>query len=113
MQPTNTLTLSGCIVEDEVELTLGELTRACHVRADFIVELVDEGIIEPRNPASTRWTFSGESLQRLRAVINLQRDLQLNLPGVALALELLAEIETLRAELSRRPTWDADERAYN
>lgn len=110
MQPTNTRTLSGCIVEDELELTLGDLTRACSVRADFIVELVDEGIIEPRNPASARWTFRGDSLQRLRAAINLQRDLELNLPGVALALELLSEIETLRAELGRHRTWDADSR---
>lgn len=103
MQPVTTHTLSGCIVEDELELTLGDLTRACSVRADFIVELVDEGIIEPLDPANTRWVFGGSSLQRLRAAVNLQRDLQLNLPGVALALELLGEIDALRAELTRRP----------
>ncbi|MDQ2075486.1 chaperone modulator CbpM [Marinimicrobium sp. ABcell2] len=106
MQPTNITTLSGCIVEDELELTLGELTRACSVRADFIVELVDEGIIQPRNPTSSKWTFGGESLPRLRTAVNLQRDLDINLAGVALALELMEEIEALRAELNRRPGLD-------
>src|SRR5690625_709573 len=70
----------------------------------------DEGIIEQRNRASASGTFGGDSLQRLRTAINLQRDLELNLPGVALALELLSEIETLRAELGRHRTWDADSR---
>jgi chaperone modulatory protein CbpM len=31
--------------------------------------------------------------------VRLQRDLEINLPGVALALELMEEIEELRREL--------------
>lgn len=93
--------LSGAILEEELELSLTELTRACRVNADFVVELVDEGIIEPVDPRQPRWRFSGQSLVRLRRAVNLHRDLELNLAGVALALDLLTEIETLQARLER------------
>lgn len=93
--------LSGPILEEELELSLAELTQVCRVRADFVVELVDEGIIEPVDPNQPRWTFTGQSLVRLRTAVNLHRDLELNLPGVALALDLLTEIEALQTRLER------------
>lgn len=103
MTPNPKPPLSGVILEEELEFSLGELTRACCVSADVVVELVAEGVIEPRNPDAGRWVFDGRDLLRLRRAINLQRDLELNLAGVALALELLEEIETLRAQVSRTP----------
>lgn len=93
--------LSGAILEEELELSLSELTQACQVRADFVVELVDEGILEPVDPSQPRWTFTGQSLLRLRTAVNLHRDLELNLAGVALALDLMAEIEALQTRLER------------
>jgi chaperone modulatory protein CbpM len=38
-------------------------------------------------------------LRRARTALRLQRDLEINLPGVALALELMEELERLRREL--------------
>ena len=37
---------------------------------------------------------------RARTALRLQRDLEINLPGVALALELLEELDRLRRELA-------------
>lgn len=99
MSPMTESGLSGHILEEEVQLSLSELSRACHVEADFIVELVHEGVIDPLEPHQTRWTFSGVNLLRLRKAVNLRRDLGLNLAGVALALDLLEETERLRAQL--------------
>jgi len=39
--------IHGIILEDLTELTLVELSRACAVHADRIVELVDEGVLFP------------------------------------------------------------------
>ncbi len=50
-----------------------------------------------REPA--HWRFGGASLHRAHAALRLQRDLEINLAGVALALELLDEIESLRMRL--------------
>lgn len=94
-------TVTGVILEDETRLSLGELSQACCVNAEFIVELVQEGIVEPEDPASRRWVFSGVSLIRTRKAINLRRDLGINLAGIALALELLEERERLMAQIER------------
>jgi chaperone modulatory protein CbpM len=47
------------------------------------------------------WRFVGVSLHRVRITRNLQRDLGVNTPGAALALELLEELEELRTQLRR------------
>lgn len=103
MSSNNERLLSGVILEEELELSLGELTQACCVRTDFVVELVGEGILEPVDVHSSDWTFTGDSLTRLRTALNLQRDLDLNIAGIALALALLDEINQLRAQLARQP----------
>ena len=91
--------LTGLLLDEECLLTLGELSRACTVHAECIVELVQEGILEPRGDNPVHWRFTGSSLPRAHAAIRLQRDLDINLAGVALALELLDEIDTLRSRL--------------
>lgn len=91
--------LSGCILEEETELTLPELCRACNVHAELIIEFVEEGVLEPAGNEPSAWVFKGGSLKRTRAALRLQHDLGVNLAGVALALQLLDELETLRMRM--------------
>ncbi len=93
--------LSGYIIEDETRLTLRQLCDACAVRAEYIIELVDEGFIEPSGLEKSHWCFSGVSIRRVQKAKRLQHDLGINLAGVALALDLIDEIEFLRARLNR------------
>jgi chaperone modulatory protein CbpM len=93
--------LNGTILEDDAGLTLHELCDACAVHAEFIAELVDEGVIEPTGIKKSHWCFTGFSLQRVRTAKRLQRDLGVNLAGAALALELLDEVRLLRDQLNR------------
>ncbi|MAM56690.1 MAG: MerR family transcriptional regulator [Salinicola sp.] len=77
-------------------LTLGELCRTCTVHAEWVIELVDEGVIVPHGRRREQWRFYGASLHRVRVVQRLQRDLGVNLAGAALALELMDEVARLR-----------------
>jgi chaperone modulatory protein CbpM len=61
--------------------------------------LVDIGVLEPQGREPARWQFGGASLQRARRALRLQRDLDIDLAGAALALQLLDEIESLRSRL--------------
>lgn len=98
----NKETLSGMLLDEWCSLTLDELSQACRVRTEWIVELVEEGILEPQGREKTStWSFAGSSLQRVRTVRRLQRDLGVNLAGAALALDLLDEVTRLRARLQR------------
>jgi chaperone modulatory protein CbpM len=91
--------LTGIILEEQARLSLRELCEACAVHVEFIAELVDEGVIDPVGYDKSHWCFSGASLQRIRKAKHLQRDLGLNLAGVALALDLIDEVQQLRARL--------------
>ncbi len=90
---------SICILEEQTELTLADLCRACDVHTERIIELVDVGVLEPQGREPARWRFGGASLHRARIVLRLQRDLDIDLAGAALALQLLDEIESLRSRL--------------
>jgi chaperone modulatory protein CbpM len=90
--------LSGGILEEESSLTLGDLCNACSVRAIQIVALVEEGVLDPCGRDPRQWRFTGSNLTRARVALRLQRDLEVNLSGAALILDLLEEID----ELDRR-----------
>jgi chaperone modulatory protein CbpM len=88
------------VVEEEVEMTLGELCQASDTDHALIQQLVAHGVLEPRGNAPQGWVFVGPSLQRTRAAVRLMRDLELNLPGAALALDLLEQIARLQRDLA-------------
>jgi len=90
---------SGRIIEEEVELSLAELSQACCVNAEWLMALVAEGVLEPL-PGERHWRFSGASVYRVRTVQRLQQDLEVNMAGAALALELMEELKVLRARLA-------------
>ena len=89
------------IVEEEINLTLRELCYACCASEECVIAWVYEGVLEPVGEAPQNWHFSGQSLRRARLALSLTRDLEVNAPGVALALDLLDEIATLEAQLQR------------
>ena len=93
--------LMGQVLEDDDEITTEELCRHCRVEADTIKLLVQEGILDPLEKDMGQWRFTVASLRRVRTVVHLQRDLGVNLPGAALALDLLDQIFELRRGLLR------------
>jgi chaperone modulatory protein CbpM len=122
--------VQGPVVEEQIEFTLVELSRAVGADEEQITALIVEGVIEPlasggvgeplashdtgagaprsarMNPsqqlaARAQWRFSGSALRRARLATSLSRDLEVNPPGVALALDLIDEIDALRAMLHR------------
>ncbi|WP_456405280.1 chaperone modulator CbpM [Thiolapillus sp.] len=96
--------LKGLLLDDECALTLGEISRACSMHAEWVMELVEEGILEPQGMEVSHWRFTAPALNRARTVMHLQRDLGVNLSGAALVLDLLDEIQDLRRQLQRLKT---------
>lgn len=92
-------TLSGTLLDDQAHYSLQDLCSTCSVRTDWVVELVEQGILEPAGEDRSQWLFSGSSVSRVVVARRLQRDLEINLPGVALAIQLLEELDLVRARL--------------
>lgn len=89
----------GLVVEEELHLTLFELCQASSVPEPEIRAWVGEGVLEPMGGAPEEWRFAGASLRRALIALRLSRDLEVNLAGIALALDLLDEITALRSRL--------------
>ena len=99
--PTMQTRITGFILEEQTELTLADLCRACAADSTLLVELVDEGVLSPIGNAPEQWRFTGAHMHRARTALTLQRDLGVNLQGAALAIELLEELARVRAQLHR------------
>jgi chaperone modulatory protein CbpM len=98
MPPSEESVASG-IFEEYAVLSIRDLSRMCAVDEHHIVELVQEGVLDVVDPDHPEWRFTGAALRRARLALRLERDLQINLAGIALALELLEELEQLRRQV--------------
>lgn len=91
-------------MDDSVLLSLQDITRGCAQPETWVIELVQAGILEPL-PAQTaspsEWRFASQALFTARAAWRLQHDLGVNLEGAALALDLIGQLDELRAKLVR------------
>ena len=101
MSPSDDRTIPGTIFDESAILSIKDLSRMCAVDERHIVEFVEEGVLNVVN-VSSEWRFTGDALRRARLAVRLERDLELNLAGVALAVELLEELAQLRREFRER-----------
>ncbi|MAO12601.1 MULTISPECIES: chaperone modulator CbpM [Marinobacter] len=83
--------------------TLREICERGDCHAEFVIKLVSYGIIAPVDdvPEARQWQFDVDALARLQKAMRLQRDLKLNLPGLAVSLDLLDEVQDMRREIAR------------
>lgn len=89
------------LVEEDLQLTLVELCRASQAPEEQVHAWVVEGLLVPEGASPAEWRFHGAALRRARLAATLARELEINPPGVALALDLIDEIESLKARLRR------------
>ena len=81
-----------------LELTLNELCRATSLGSDTVIEIVEEGILEPTGSTPETWLFSSRTVAIALKAARLHHDLDIDWPGIALAISLIEELEQLRDE---------------
>ena len=84
------------------ELSLRQLCRFCDADEAWVIELIQHGVVEPHSSGETEYSFGQISVLRAKKARRLERDLGINMPGIALALDLLEERDHLRRLLGRR-----------
>lgn len=89
------------LVDTATLCTVEELCLACNVDANWIAKLVEHGVIEPIDEIGADRRFTSLAIVRVAKARRLERDLNLNPPGLAVVLDLLDEIDELRRQLAR------------
>ncbi len=79
--------------------TRTEIIKLLEIDDGFVDALEREEIIAPDAPASETGEFSDAMLERVRVAYNLVHDLEVNLPGVAIIVQMREEISGLRHRL--------------
>ncbi|MFP0194810.1 MULTISPECIES: chaperone modulator CbpM [unclassified Pseudomonas] len=81
-----------------VQLDMAEFCEAADLADVCVIEIVEHGILEPQGSQPREWRFTDYELALAKRAAKLRRDLDLEWEGVALALDLLEEVQELRAE---------------
>lgn len=89
------------VLDDSMTLGVNEICTVCRVGVEMVNEMVNEGVLVPEGTSPETWRFSAMAIKRIQVTLRLQRDLRVNLPGAALALDLLDELEELRARVKK------------
>ena len=85
-------------------IATSELAHACGAEVEWVVRLVEVGIIESREPAERpeQWRFQSSDLQCALDARRLERDFGVNLDAAALILDLEHEVRRLKSVLRSR-----------
>ena len=90
----------GLPLDESAWIEVGEFCAWLSVERHWVASLVEAGMLEPRGATPDLWSFPARDLARVRATARLVRDLDVNLAGAAVILDLLEERRRLERRLA-------------
>ena len=81
-----------------ITLCSSEIYQQVQITEQDLIDIVSHGIVRPQDMQAQEWQFEEQVVTEIARAARLRRDLQINWAGVALALELIEELEALRKE---------------
>ncbi|KTD31226.1 putative chaperone-modulator protein CbpM [Legionella moravica] len=91
--------LTGMLIEETTTYTFIEVCHKYHIPEELLTEMIEYGFFPNQPTDPKRIAIDEKALRRIESAFRLHRDLEINLPGVTLALELLEKIEKMQSEL--------------
>jgi chaperone modulatory protein CbpM len=92
--------LIGLLIEETTTVSFTEVCHKYNIPKELLIEMIEQGLFPNQPTQIEQIALDQKALRRIEAAFRLHRDLGINLSGVALAIELLEEIEKMRAELN-------------
>ena len=81
-----------------IHISFQDLCEVTELPDATVIEIVEQGIIEPVGEGPDSWSFSTQMIVITKKAQRLHRDLGLDWSGIGLALTLLDDVEKLRTE---------------
>lgn len=89
--------MTGVLLSEGTTFTVVEVCEYCDLPEDILKDWIAHGLFgDPHQPMQ----FDYKMIDRIRTAHRLQNDLEVNLQGVILALELMDEMAKLQEELA-------------
>lgn len=88
-----------CRLEDE-QFTLEALATRAGLHPTIVESFIEYGLLEPVQRVEAHVVFDATSLERLRTIERLRRDLGVNLAGIAVILDLRDRLTALQREIA-------------
>ena len=95
------IVVTGKLIDQQSTLSFEEICCATNTTSDWLIQLIEYHIIFPEGSTKTNWQFDALCLKRASLAARFYHDLEINLQGVAVLLDMLEEIETLKNEIAR------------
>lgn len=92
--------IAGVLLDESAIFSIVEVCQYCHLSEDVLMEWIAQGLLGEQYHAKQTIQFNAQMLDRVRTAHRLQHDLEVNLQGAILALELMDEMDNLRNELA-------------
>lgn len=81
---------------EQSPISFAEIIEMYDLSEALLQELIEYDILHPQQ-RDQDWLFDAVQVKRLQTAMRLQRDLDVNFAGIALVLDLMDELEELRA----------------
>jgi chaperone modulatory protein CbpM len=79
-----------------MKLSLGEFCRVAALPRNIVIAMVDADIVTPTGEGQHNWLFNIDSVDLANRAERLHHDLDIDWPGISLAMSLLDELDQLR-----------------
>ena len=84
------------MVNNNVFYTTNAVCNSYKLNTETISEMVAWGIAKPAGNQPDKWFFTHKDYERIGSASRFKEELEINIPGAALALQLLEDIKKLR-----------------
>jgi len=91
--------ITGVLINDGQTLSFVEVCQSCHLSEKFLIDLLEHGLLGDVSGDYKHVTFEPAMLARIRSAYRLHHDLEMDLQGVLMVLDLLDEMEKMHNEL--------------
>lgn len=81
-----------------------EVCQLFVIEEHVVLDMIEFGILSPEGDDRTTWRFGATAILRLQRARRLRRDLEINLAGIAVALDLLDELDSARQRVKTLET---------
>ncbi len=89
----------GIVLEDTTTISFVDVCELCNISEDVLLEMMEHGLLGNRLNDFKKNELTRNHLMRIRSAARLKNDLELNISGVVLVMELLDELHQLQDEL--------------